>query len=221
MLTICTLNKLIENPSNRMLILINHPLSMFLVGVMATILTLLVLLSMMGARNETGEMVKDYYRAMELAGDDGPAAGSEEESEAISSFINFLKNVGDPGYIQANTSKAYAANAYLDDTIVTHHGPEEIQAYFLETAATMTGFELKILDTVRSGSDHYIRWEMIFTAPKLANNTPIVSVGVSQVRFNAAGQVAFHQDFWDSGKHIYGQIPLVGGIIQKIRGRME
>ena len=85
----------------------------------------------------------------------------------------------------------------------------------------MSSFELNILDTARSGPDHYIRWEMIFSAPKLSGGSPIHSVGMSQVRFDAQGKVAFHQDFWDSGKNIYGKIPIVGGLIHTIRNRMK
>jgi hypothetical protein len=104
---------------------------------------------------------------------------------------------------------------------VTHHGPEEIKNYFLQTAETMTSFEVKILDQARSGPDHYIRWEMIFSAPKMAGGEPLHSVGISQVRFDADGKVAMHQDFWDSGQNLYGHIPVVGGLIQVIRNRMK
>jgi len=62
---------------------------------------------------------------------------------------------------------------------------------------------------------------MIFSAPKLSGGSPIHSVGMSQVRFDAQGKVAFHQDFWDSGKNIYGKIPIVGGLIHTIRNRMK
>ena len=57
--------------------------------------------------------------------------------------------------------------------------------------------------------------------PKLAKGEPIHSVGISQVRFNENGKVVFHQDFWDSGRHIYGQIPVVGGMIGIIKDRMK
>ena len=124
-------------------------------------------------------MVTDYREAMTKAGVAGPAPGTREEAEAIMRFSEFLKNVGDRSYIEGNTSQAYAENAYLDDTIVTHYGPEEIKNYFMATAETMTSFELKILDTARSGPDHYIRWEMIFAAPKLSGGEPIHSVGVT------------------------------------------
>jgi hypothetical protein len=44
---------------------------------------------------------------------------------------------------------------------------------------------------------------------------------MSHVRFNSAGQVVMHQDFWDSGTNIYGQLPVMGGVIESIRRRFE
>jgi len=204
-----------------MLSLLLHPAISFTSGAIFSLIAVALLLNSCTGTNDSAQLVKDYQDAMLKAGDQGPVAGSAEEKAAISRFTSFLKNLGNSSYIEKETANTYAEGAYLDDTLVTHHGPEEIKKYFLNTAATMTSFELKILDTVRSGPDHYIRWEMIFAAPKLASGEEVHSVGMSQVRFNSQGQVSFHQDFWDSGKNIYGKIPVVGGLINIIRNRIK
>lgn len=204
-----------------MLSFLLHPFTTFCVGALLSLVLAGCFLNAKGSGNESARKVEAYYTAMEKAGTEGPAPGTPEEEAAIQRFTEFLKNVGNPDYIRENTAEAYAQGAYLDDTIVTHRGPEEIKKYFLQTAETMTSFEVKILDTARSGPDHYIRWEMIFSAPKMADGKPLHSVGVSQVRFNAEGKVAMHQDFWDSGQNLYGHIPVVGGLIQLIRNRMK
>lgn len=146
------------------------------------------------------------------------APGSQE---SLNAFTTFLQKIDDKSYVEANTAKVYAPDAYLNDTLVTHHGPEEIKAYFLATADTMTQYQVTVDDTVSSGNDHYVRWTMVFTAPKLNGGKPVESVGMSHVRFNSAGQVIMHQDFWDSGTNIYGQLPVLGGVIESIRKRFE
>ncbi|MDA7518219.1 nuclear transport factor 2 family protein [bacterium] len=204
-----------------MISFLTHPLTTFFGGAILALIGVGILLNGKMEKNQTAQFVKDYRDAMSKAGEAGPASGTSEEAAAIKRFTDFLKNVGDKTYIEEQTANAYASGAYLDDTIVTHHGPDEIRKYFLQTADTMTSFEVNILDSSRTGADHYIRWEMIFSAPKLAGGEPIHSVGISQVRFNEQGKVAFHQDFWDSGRHIYGQIPVVGGLIGIIKNRMK
>lgn len=204
-----------------MLPILLHPITTFILGAFSAIIVIGLILSSWTPENTTKDVVEAYNIAKNKASNSGPAEDSLAETKARELFTNFLKKVGNLDYLRQNTATVYAEDAYLDDTIVTHYGPKEIQKYFEETAQTMTQFEVTIDDVTRSGPDHYFRWTMIFTAPKLGGATPIHSVGMSQVRFNANGQVAFHQDFWDSGKNIYGQIPMIGGLIHTIRNRMK
>jgi len=164
-----------------MLSFLFHPATTFISGAILALLVASLLLNSCTGTNDSAQLVKDYQDAMLKAGDQGPVAGSAEEKAAISRFTTFLKNLGNSSYIEKETANTYAEGAYLDDTLVTHHGPEEIKKYFLNTAA----------------------------------------VGMSQIRFTSSGQVAFHQDFWDSGKNIYGKISGVGGLINIIRNRMK
>ncbi|MDB4419243.1 nuclear transport factor 2 family protein [Akkermansiaceae bacterium] len=194
-----------------------HPITTFIAGALIAVIVLSLVLISCSGPNETPQFVESYRTAMNKAGNSGPS----DRDAALKNFTSFLKNVGNKDYIEKNTAKVYAPGSYLNDTLVTHHGPEEIQAYFLETADTMTSFELTIDDSVQSGPDHYIRWTMIFAAPKLSSGKAIHSVGMSQVRFAPDGKVAFHQDFWDSGQNIYGQIPVVGGMIGIIQKQLD
>lgn len=160
--------------------------------------------------------VKEYKTVLNKTQSASP--GSQE---SLNAFTTFLQKIDDKAFVEANTAKVYSADAYLNDTLVTHHGPEEIKAYFLNTADTMTQYQVTVDDTVSSGNDHYVRWTMVFTAPKLNGGKPVESVGMSHIRFNSAGQVVMHQDFWDSGTNIYGQLPVLGGVIESIRRRFE
>lgn len=197
--------------------LLTTPFSTFVAGIIFTVIVLGLILNSCARPNETKEFVDTYRAAMEKAGEQSP----RDEKASLEGFTKFLKNVGSKSYIEENTVNVYAENAYLNDTLVTHYGPEEIKKYFLATAETMTSFELTIDDAIKSGSDYYVRWTMVFSAPKIGGGAPIHSVGMSQIRFNDEGKVAFHQDFWDSGQNIYGQIPVVGGMIGIIQKRLE
>jgi len=42
----------------------------------------------------------------------------------------------------------------------------------------------------------------------------------SHIRFNAAGQVVFHQDYCDSGGNLFEHIPVVGWLIRRIKARL-
>ncbi len=180
------------------------------------IVAIVVLIPACAPNFNSAGRVKEYKTVLTKTKDASPG-----NKESLDAFTTFLQKIDDKAYVEANTAKVYAADAYLNDTLVTHDGPEEIKAYFLATADTMTQYQVTVDDTVSSGNDHYVRWTMVFTAPKLNGGKPVESVGMSHVRFNSAGQVIMHQDFWDSGTNIYGQLPVLGGVIESIRKRFE
>jgi hypothetical protein len=193
-----------------------HPITTFVAGAVLALVGLGIYLAKAGGPNTTAGAVADYEAA--LANPESVAQGSRE---AVERFSNYLRGIGSKDFIKENTAKVYATNAYLNDTLVTHRGAEAIEAYFAKTAETVTSISVNIDDVVMSGKDFYVRWTMIFSAPALSKGTPVHSVGISQVRFDAEGKVTVHQDFWDSGTNIFAQIPVSGVVIEAIRKRME
>lgn len=184
-------------------------------AVLLVLLVIAILIPACAPHFDTVTRTKEYKNILTST----KAASSP--SASLLPFTIFLQKISDKEYVRENTAKVYSADAYLNDTLVTHRGPEEIMAYFHATADTMTSYQVTIDDIASNGSEHYVRWTMLFSAPKLNGGKPVESVGVSHVRLNTEGQVTMHQDFWDSGTNIYGQIPVLGGVIESIRKRFE
>lgn len=184
--------------------------------ILLALLVIAILIPACAPRPDTGKRIDEYNSALSST-----AAGASESPAGLADFGKFLQKIGDKGYVGENTAKVYAKDAYLNDTLVTHHGSQEIQAYFLETADTMKSYEVTIDDIASAGAEHYVRWTLVFSAPALNGGKPVKSVGISHIRLNSQGQVLMHQDFWDSGTNIYGQLPVLGGAIESIRRRFE
>lgn len=201
--------------------IIFHPVTTFIAGTVIGVAGLGVFLSSCAPPNHSAQKVDGYRDALAKAGTNGPAPGTPAEKAAVERFTSFLQHIGDKEFIRTNTAKTYRSDAFLDDTLTTHHGAAEIEAYFLQTAESLTDSEVTIDDVVRSGPDHYIRWTMVISAKPLAGGKPVHSIGISQVRFDEEGKVAIHQDFWDSGENFFGKLPVSGGIIGLIRKRLE
>ena len=200
---------------------LTHPLTTFFAGVLVTLGILGWLLNRNAPPNQSAEFVATAQKQMEKAAASGSVAGGAEEEASLERFKGFLKGIGDARFIKQNTLKVYAADAFLDDTLVVHHGAAAIEDYFVKTAGNMTSCQVTIDDVAKSGSDYYVRWTMVFAAPAMSGGQPVHSVGVSQVRFNREGRVVFHQDFWDSGKNFFAHLPVAGGVIGFIRKRLE
>lgn len=198
-----------------------HPVATFFAGLLVAVLAALLLLSSCAVPNRTAEVVAAYRSRIGKVAPSGLPPGGPGENAALDRFKEFLKHIGDVKYVRENALKVYAADAYLDDTLVVHHGAAEIEAYFVKTSETVTSYKLTIDDIARSNDDYYVRWTMIFSAPALSGGKPVHSIGVSQVRFNREGKVEFHQDFWDSGKNFYAHLPVVGGAVGYIRKQLK
>lgn len=198
-----------------------HPVAMFLAGLVVALLGIIGLMKFHAAPNRSAVDVMGYQARLKKTPASSMELGSAAEKAALGSFTAFLQGIGDVGFVQENTSKVYSADAFLDDTLVAHHGASEIEAYFVETSKLMTSYEVTIDDVARSGDDYYVRWTMVFAAPALSGGEAVHSVGISQVRFDPDGKVAVHQDFWDSGKNFFAHLPGAGGIIGYIRKRLE
>lgn len=182
------------------------------------LLVIAILIPACAPNPDTSKRVTEYKSALSST---KAASSANPSDQSVAAFTTFLQKIGDKEYVRENTAKVYAKDAYLNDTLVTHHGPDEIMAYFLKTSDTMTTYEVTIDDVASSGSEHYIRWTMVFTAPGLNGGKPVESCGISHIRLNGDGKVVMHQDFWDAGTNIYGQIPVLGGVIESIRRRFE
>lgn len=198
-----------------------HPLMTFAAGLLVAICAMFLLLSSCAAPNQSSEKVALYRSSMNKVAPSGMEPGGTAENAALKRFSSFLEGIGDSNYVRENALKVYAADAYLDDTLVVHQGAAEIEAYFLKTSEIMTSYQTTVDDIARSGNDYYVRWTMKFAAPALSGGKPVTSVGVSQIRFNREGKVAFHQDFWDSGKNFYAHLPVIGGAVGYVGKRLE
>ena len=148
------------------------------------------------------------------------AAGSDAERTGIEGVKGLLGKI-DAANVRASTSKVYAPDCYLNDTLKTLHGSAAIEAYFLATAETAESVAATFDDVTRSGDGlYYFRWVMETRLKKVAKGEAIRTIGISVVRFDAEGRVLVHQDYWDSATGLFDHVPVVGWGTRAIKARL-
>jgi hypothetical protein len=145
--------------------------------------------------------------------------GSPEEKAAIERFADFISRLSEEN-IRAKARKVYSPDAYLNDTLKESIGIDRIEAYFIETARAAEEITAKVEDVAESGGNYYFRWTMDVRFKKFKKGETVRSIGMSHIRFNSAGQVVLHQDYWDSGSNLFEHIPVVGWLIRRIKARL-
>jgi len=66
----------------------------------------------------------------------------------------------------------------------------------------------------------FYRWRFWFLPRRFARGAPWQVEGVSAVRFDPAGKVAEHIDYWDAAEQIYERLPVLGMILRRVRGAL-
>jgi hypothetical protein len=163
---------------------------------------------------------KDMLRVADPAKHGAPEAGSPLEEEAIQRFSNFFSDMT-VERVRADTARVYAEQAILHDTLKTHTGCPDIQAYFEKTAARAKGVQVEILKVVRESPDYYFIWSMDITWSAFSKKGQTTrSFGISHLRFDREGKVTLHHDFWDSASGFFEYLPLAGPLIRFIKSRV-
>ena len=135
--------------------------------------------------------------------------------------IQFIMSDFKTTLTEENLRATYADNIYFNDTFATLNGIDELVKYLGNTVNMMEGAQVSVLDVAKSDSDYYVRWEMDMEFYAKSKKIKSKSIGVSQLRFNAEGKIIYHQDYWDSANAFYQHLPIVGGLVKRVRDGMH
>lgn len=113
----------------------------------------------------------------------------------------------------------YADDLYFSDTLLTSEDKAQVVRHLEGMRDATQHLEVQVLDTQQTGADAYLVWQMTATFVPVRKSVTGYSVGVTHLRFDDAGQIVLHQDFWDASAGFYEHIPMLGPIIRTINGR--
>ncbi|QXI41045.1 nuclear transport factor 2 family protein [Pseudomonas wayambapalatensis] len=115
-------------------------------------------------------------------------------------------------------------NLYSEDITFRdplHHiqGLQALRAYFEQLYANASDIRYAFIsaDEVSPGQG-YLRWTLHFRHPRLAGGRQITLQGCSCLHWR--DRVHFHQDYFDAGALIYEHLPIMGGAIRWLKGRL-
>lgn len=180
--------------------------------------TLLIplLVALSGCAAGPTDFVSDYQAAMKSR----PGVVWENSASGKQAAQKFAALYADlsPANVQGRVRGTYAPDAWFNDTIATKVGVEAIEAYLLRTAQDTSEVQAVIDDVAVSGADCYVRWTMTVRTPNLAGGRPVITSGLSQLRFDEEGRIVLHQDYWNPATGIYQHLPVIGPVLRYIDG---
>lgn len=111
----------------------------------------------------------------------------------------------------------FAEHARFRDPFNDVSGREAIRRVFGHMFATVAEPRFVVTDAIEKGDTAYLRWDF----GCWLRGRRISVEGVSRIRFDAAGRVTEHMDYWDPAEAIYSRLPAIGGLLRWLRRRLS
>lgn len=150
----------------------------------------------------------------------GPSAGSVEEHAALDRFAAFFAGFS-PDRVERLLDETYAPDVYFDDTLKTVRGCEALGHYLRDSAQAVEDCRVEVQGATRDAHGEYlVRWKMMLRFRKLRRGVDTWSIGISHLRFDAQGRIAYQQDYWNAADGLFQHVPLLGWMIRALKRRL-
>lgn len=189
---------------------------------MKRLLLLAPLLAACGGRSAVVDPMKfhaDALAATEPKALGAPAPGSAAQKEAIARFTAFFGDLKEER-VKASIRSVYAPEVWFNDTLKSIRGVDALEHYLVETSRAVDSCKVDVDEVVPTESGVYVRWRMHIGFKKFRRGTVQSSIGVTLLRFDKEGRVAYHQDYWDSGANLFEKVPVLGAGIRAVKRRL-
>jgi hypothetical protein len=112
----------------------------------------------------------------------------------------------------------YAADAYFKDPFNEVRGVPAIERIFRHMFEQVDAPRFVVHDAVIQGDQGFVTWDFRFRMRRFNRDEQVIR-GASHLRFDAAGLVVFHRDYWDAAEELYEKLPVLGGLMRFLRRR--
>jgi hypothetical protein len=114
-------------------------------------------------------------------------------------------------------ARLYAPQASFKDPFNDVIGVNAIEKIFVHMFDTTDSPKFVIVDSLQQGDQAFLTWHFIFGL----NGKEYTVKGGTHLRFNDAGLVTMHRDYWDAAEELWQKLPFIGGIVRWLRGKFR
>lgn len=175
---------------------------------------LLAALTLTGCSQTPPEPYAAFYeRALERYPGSTPVTDA-----SVDRFIDFFSHNSASA---VDPAALYAERFYFSDTLVTTNDPALALSHLRRMRSSAEELEVRLLNRLDDGADVYLVWQMRATFTPVRSPVTSITIGVTHLRFDDAGRIVLHQDFWDASEGFYQHVPVLGSVIHRIRRSFE
>ena len=111
----------------------------------------------------------------------------------------------------------YAADAEFKDPFNEVRGVESIKHIFRHMFSQVAEPRFAVGSRFHGDDGVMLLWDFHFRTRAPLPPRAITARGATHLRFNDAGKVVLHRDYWDAAEELYAKLPLVGLLMRGLQ----
>ena len=131
---------------------------------------------------------------------------------------DFYENLA-PGDVD-RLADVYAPNAYFRDPFNEVRGIPEIRRIFGQMFEQLADCRFKVLEMVVDHRGAMLTWDMTFRMRRYRPDRMQTIHGATHLKFDPAGRIVYHRDYWDAAEELYEKLPVIGTVMRWFRRRL-
>lgn len=135
-------------------------------------------------------------------------------SAELERVVRFYEHLGAASLAQLST--IYAVDAHFKDPFNEVQGIEAIAAIFRHMFEQVDAPRFVVGPRVLQGADAFLVWEFSFRMKRFSRASQVIR-GATHLRFDGAGAVVLHRDYWDAAEELYEKLPLLRGLMRWLK----
>lgn len=112
----------------------------------------------------------------------------------------------------------YAADATFKDPFNDVRGLLAIERVFNHMFEALREPSFLVKDAVTEGAQCVLTWDFTFRFRRFSDAPQLVH-GATHLRFDTAGRIAMHRDYWDAAEELYEKLPALGALMRWLKRR--
>ncbi|MBG6076782.1 nuclear transport factor 2 family protein [Polaromonas sp. CG_9.11] len=137
--------------------------------------------------------------------------------EAATRVVDFFQSLS-PASLD-RLEAVYAPGAYFKDPFNEVRGVPAIRQVFDHMYGSLEEPHFVVTGCIVDGGECFLTWNFVFHFKRFDTRTLQTVRGGSHLKFNAAGLLDFHRDYWDAAEELYEKLPLVGRLMRWLKQR--
>lgn len=146
----------------------------------------------------------------------GSVNGQVPVDQALAAYIRFYQELR-PETL-ARLDRLAVPDVHFKDPFNDFRSRDRMKAVFTAMFDVLEQPRFIVRDHAVSEQTAYLRWGFVFR--RKGQPRPSTIEGMSEVRFDLAGQVTSHIDHWDAAEQFYEKLPVLGWVLRKIKAYM-